>query len=101
MNQEPGFADEVVVIFGDGEVVDRLFPINGRDRFDLTPVAGEGGNQFSGVQVPGVDPMSAVGVAALDPERMPDRRPNRILFSGNVQLQQLAGVPGDKVCDLS
>lgn len=48
MNQEPSFTYEVIMVLGDGEVVDGFLLLYRRDRLNLTPIAADGLKQISG-----------------------------------------------------
>jgi len=47
VNEEAGLTDEVVVIFGDSEIVDDLFIRLGGDALDFGPVAVDGLGKFA------------------------------------------------------
>ncbi len=86
MNEEPGFTDEVVMIFVDSEIVDDLLILLRGDALDFRPFAVDGFGQFARFQASGVDPVRFLVRGALDPEGMGDGGAQRGCFAGDAQL---------------
>ena len=80
MNEEACFADEVVVVFVGGEVVDGLLARHRRDRGDRAPIAIHSKEAIADAQVAGVDPLRGL-VAVPRPEWMVRARPERQSFA--------------------
>ena len=70
MYQQSLFADEVVVVFGNGEIVNRGEAFDRSQGLDGNPGAILRFNLFGCSQVSGVDPVRCVACVTPRPERM-------------------------------
>ena len=87
MYEEPGFADEVVVVLVDGEVVDGFLAWQRSDRNHPAPVPLKGLELISHPHTTRFDP-GGLRLAAFDPEGMTSAGPERIMFALDAYLQQ-------------
>src|SRR5665213_95932 len=84
------------MILINGEVVNRLLLLNGSNRLDCTPAAADRFEQFPGTKIRRLYPVACVVRAALDPEWMPDRRPQQLFLACNMQLNELTLMARDE-----
>ena len=99
--QQPLFADEVVVVFLNGEIVNDGGLVEGGDGLDGCPAAILRLDLFSSNQVAGVDPVRRVACIAPCPEGVRGRGFERGSLAFDVQLHQLVEVLRCDVCDSS
>ena len=92
MYQEPCLADEVVVILGDGEVVDRFLAWERGDGDDPAPGALHRLYKIAHLHLIRSEPTAVLRVAALDPEGMIDAGPQRRLLAFQPHLKQAGRV---------
>jgi len=99
--QQPLFADEVVVVFLNGEIVNDGGLVEGGDGQDSCPTAALRLDLLACNQIAGVDPVRRVACIAPRPERMRGRGPERNRLAFDAQLHQLVEVLRRDVCDSS
>ena len=99
MHQQPFVADEVVVVFLNGEIVHGGEAVERFDGLYGDPAAVLGFQLLARNQVSGVDPVRLVLRIAPRTEGVNRRGPQGVLFTGNAQLQQFVAMAGSNGCD--
>jgi hypothetical protein len=72
MNEEASLADEVVMVIGDSEIVDRFLAGDGRESRDAPPIAVFSFESVTELKLARFNPFSLLSVSASGPERMSD-----------------------------
>jgi len=93
MNEEPSLTDEVVMVIGDSEIVNRLVAGDRVDGGDHAPLAADGLQAVADAHLSCGNPR-ALRFAALDPERVPGAGTQRIMLALDAHLKQLVVVRG-------
>jgi len=88
VNKEPSFTDEVVVIFGDGEVIDGFLAWERGDGDDPAPGALHRLYKIAHMHLIRSEPTTVQRVAALDPEGMIDAGPQGRLLAFDAYFKQ-------------
>jgi hypothetical protein len=92
MYEEASFADEVVVIFVDSEIVNGLLMLDRRDGGNPAPLAVDGQQPVADLYLARWDPHAVLGVTTFDPEGMSCAWPQRFVLALDADLQKLVVV---------
>ena len=92
MNQEPGLPDEVIMIFGDSEIVNRSIALEWCDSRDPSPSPANREQLITHLHFPGRHPGTVRGVAAFHPEGMPSAGVQWLVLALDADFQKLVVV---------
>ena len=97
MNEEPSLTDEVVMVIGDSEIVNRLVAGDRVDGGDHAPLAADGLQAVADAHLSCGNPR-ALRFAALDPEGVAGAWVERVAFALDAHLEEFVVVRGGERC---